>query len=542
VPHVLVLGGGYVGCGVARELAPLVKQGTIDVTVVSRENFHSFHGFIGEMLTGRIAPGHMLSPARRIFSPAQSHIAEIERLDLEAKKVVASRRVDGRRTELTWDHLVLAFGITDRLDVYPGLEEHAFRLKTYPDAFRLRNHILHMFELAEVERDDEERRRLLTFFIAGGGFAGTEVAGELADFGRLLTKREYPRIDRSEVRVVLVEPGGTIVPEMSQQRPRLIEKAMARQRELGVEVRLNTLVEAVSPNEVKLSTGERVPTRTVISAVGTKPNPHVERLEVEKDERGRIVVDPELRVPGLENVWAGGDCAAVPRGPGGETFPPMGIHALGHGRHIGHNVAAAINGAAPTPIGANRKPEGASIGRRYGIAAIGRFELSGLPAWLIWRALLTYHLPSRDRRLRMLADWLIWPLVGRDVVEMRVDRPSDYEVQQNRFQEGEEIAAEGYSTRYVHVIVEGEVDLVEVGRDGTGDRVLKTLGPGDQFGVHWIESFEPEKAFAKTEVRTIALRRDQAPRLQEVLRSAEKLIAHSGHFPAIPPDMERPRE
>jgi NADH:ubiquinone reductase (H+-translocating) len=263
---------------------------------------------------------------------------------------------------------------------------------------------------------------------------------------------------------------------------------------------------------------------------------------VEKDERGRIVVDPELRVPGLENVWAGGDCAAVPRGPGGETFPPMGTHALGHGRQIGRNVAAVIKGEAPQAIGPNRKPEAASIGRRYGIAAVGRFELSGLPAWLIWRALLTYHLPSRDRRLRMFADWLIWPLVGRDVVEMRVDRPSDYEVQQNRFQPGEEIAAEGFSTRYVHVIVEGEVELVEVARGDGAETVLKTIGPGDQFGVSWMESFEPEKAVAKTEVRTIALRRDQAPRLQAVLRSAEQLIAHSGHFPAIGPDMGRPPE
>src|SRR5258708_29167234 len=152
-PHVLVLGGGYVPITVTRHLRKQMRRGEIDLTVVSRENFHSFHGFIGEMITGRIGPSSMLSPSRRIFAPARVHVGEIEQIDLDARKVVTSRHLDGARFELEYDHLVLSLGTEEQLDLYPGLAEHAFKLKKYDDCFRLKNHILEMFELADIETD-----------------------------------------------------------------------------------------------------------------------------------------------------------------------------------------------------------------------------------------------------------------------------------------------------------------------------------------------------------------------------------------------------
>ena len=213
-PHVLVLGGGYVPITLTRALRRSVARGELDVTVVSRDNFHTFHGFVGEMITGRIGPSSMLSPVRRIFAPAKVHVAEIESIDLDARKVVTSRHLDGARFELDYDHLVLCLGSSENLDAYPGLAEHAFKLKTFKDCLALKNHILEMFELADIERDPAERRRLLTFVVAGGGYAGTEIAGELADFVRLLTKREYSGIRRDECRVVIVHPGPTLLPEL----------------------------------------------------------------------------------------------------------------------------------------------------------------------------------------------------------------------------------------------------------------------------------------------------------------------------------------
>ena len=542
-PKVLILGGGYAAIYACKALAPAINAGRLDATVVSRENFHVFHGFVGEMLTGRVSPSHILSPARRIFPPAKVHVAEIQKIDLKRQTVTTSRNLDGNRFELDYDHLVVCLGSIDRFEAYPGLAEHAFRLKTYEDVLRLRNHIITMFELADIEKDPTERRRLLTFFIAGGGYAGTEIAGELADLAKRLTKREYRSIDPGECRFVLVHPGPTILPELygddgsgAAAHPKLVEFGMKRMRELGVEVMTRTKVTAASPNEVSLSNGERVPTRTIISAVGTKVPPVVEALNVPKDERGRIKTDAAIRVEGFDNVWACGDNAAVrlPNSFGmdtGRTCPPVALYAMMQGGRIGKNIDRVVQGRKPRPFRFVGLGQGASVGKRSAVVELKGIEITGLPAWLIWRLLLAYFFPSWDRRLRLFTDWMIWPLVGRDIVELRTSPPGEYEVRHNVFQPGEVVAQEERTGKYIHVIVEGEVEILN--KDGDLEQVLDVLGPGDHFGTRWMSSFDLEVARARTQVRTVALRRDQAPRLQEVLRSAGQLVAESGHFPAI---------
>lgn len=544
VPRVLVLGGGYAAIYIARALKPAIEAGKIEATVVSRENYHVFHGFVGEMLTGRVSPSHILSPARRIFPPANVHIGEIQKINLRTKTVTTARSIDGARVELEYDHVVIALGSVDRAEAYPGLAEHAYKLKTYEDVLRLRNHIISMFELADIERDADERRRLLTFFIAGGGFAGTEVAGELSDLAQRLTRREYKRVRADEVRVVLVHPGPTILPEMqgAEGHPKLVDYAMRRMRELGVEVLTSTKVAAATPNHVDLSNGDRVPTRTIISAVGTKPPPVVGSLPVEKDSRGRIVVDSTLRVPGHEGVWAAGDntAAPLPFSRKGETCPPVAIYAMYEGQRIGKNIVRAVDGRSPKKFRFPGIGQGASVGRRSAVVELRGIEMTGLPAWLIWRLLLTFYFPSWDRRLRLMTDWLIWPLVGRDIVELRTVPQGEYEVRQNVFQPGEIVAEEERTGRYIHIIVEGEVEIVNA-QDGL-EQVLSVLGPGDHFGARWMNSFELEHARAKGVVRTVSMRRDQAPRLQEVLKTAGQLVAESGHFPAIVPSAKPPPE
>jgi len=226
-----------------------MRHGVVDVTVVSRTNYSCFHGLIAEMITGRISPGAVASPARRIFAPARIHVAEIESIDLGAHRVMTSRSLDGARQELEFDHAVLALGSAENIDAYPGLREHAFKLKSFEDCLRLRNHIIEMFELADVETDHEERRRLLTFFIAGGGYSGSEVAGELADYARLLTRKEYSGISRDEVRIVVVHPGPTLLPELygsgnlereAKSFPGLVEFATKHIEKLGCELMLDT--------------------------------------------------------------------------------------------------------------------------------------------------------------------------------------------------------------------------------------------------------------------------------------------------------------
>jgi NADH:quinone reductase (non-electrogenic) len=534
-PHVLMLGGGYVAITLTRGLRAAIRRGDLEATVVSRENFHTFHGFVGEMVTGRIGVGNMLSPARRIFPPSAVHVAEIESIDLANRRVVTSRHLDGARTELQYDHLVLGLGTTENLERYPGLAEHAFKLKAYGDCLRLRNHLLEMFELAEIESDPEERRRLLTFVVAGGGYAGTELAGELADFGRLLSGREFSRIRPGEWRVVLVHPGRTIMPELhgtssfergARAHPRLVEYATRHARSLGVELVTETSVAAATPNEVILSDGTDLPTRTIVSAVGTRAQPVLDELDLPRDDRGRIVTDRYLRVEGHEHVWAGGDCAAVPH-PHGGTCPPVGLYALKHGARIAANIEHSVARRPLDPFTYSAFAAGVSIGRRTAVGEVLGIPLRGKLAWVLWRSILVYFLPTWDRRLRLLADWLIWPVVGRDVVELDHEARSEYEVRHQAFGKGEVLADAARPVRYVHVILEGDVELV---RDGD---VIAVLHPGDHFGRKVLELRGASSARAATRARTISLREDQANQLQDVLAATGRLAARTGSFPTI---------
>jgi NADH:ubiquinone reductase (H+-translocating) len=542
-PRVVVLGGGYVAVKLCHALRKPVAQRQIDLTVVSSSTHHVFHGFVGEMVTGRVSPTNILSPVRRLFAPAKVHVGEIQTVDLEARRAVVARGIDGQRTEISWDHVVLALGTEDRTDAYPGLEEHAFKLRAYADCFALKNHVIDMFELADVEVDPEERRRLLTFFIAGGGFAGVEVAGELADLARRLVGEgnEYPSLRYDECRFVLVHPEPTILTELLA-FPGLVRRATKRIEALGVELRASTRVAFATPQQVTLSNGERVPTRTIISAVGTRPNPLVAGFDLEKDTRGRIRVQRTGLVAGRSDIWAGGDCAAFPMPKGGDS-PSVALYAYKHGEHIGRNLGRVlVEGTPPQPFKWPGLAQGASVGRRWAVGEVKGIQVTGLPAWLTWRLLLTYYFPSWDRRLRLFADWLIWPVVGRDIVAPHVGERGDYDILHNVFEPGEVIVSEERAGRYIHIIIEGEVELLPaVGTPGADPAAysgtpLATLGPGDHFGQRWLEASESEVARAKTVVRTLAVRRDQAPRLQEVMRSAGRLVAESGHFPVIIPD------
>jgi len=537
-PHVVVLGGGYVAINLCRALAKSIAERRVDVTVVAGENYHTYHGFVGEMISGRVSPSHILSPVRRLFAPARVQVGEIQTIDLPNRRAIVARQIDGQRREVTWDHVVVCLGVTDRTDAYPGLAEHAFRLREYRECFRLKNHVLTMFEQAETEEDPEERRRLLTFFMAGGGYAGTEVAGELSDFARRLTRREYPGVRYEECRFVLVHPGPTILPELygddgtgAKAHPRLVEYAGRRIEELGVEVRTETRVAFATPNEVTLSNGERIPTRTIISSVGTRPHQIVEGLDLPKDASGRIRVTRTGQVVGHQDIWAGGDNAAFPMPRGGDS-PPVALYAYEHGKRIGRNLRRTlVDRRRPKPFRFPGIGQGASIGNRSGVAEIYGVELTGLACWLVWRLMLTMYFPGWDRRLHLMADWLIWPLVGRDVVSMRVGEGSDYEVHHNVYQPGEIIVTEQRAGAFIHIIVDGEVEILHSHRGL--EAVLSTLAPGDHFGQRWLESSDTESARAKTIVRTLSLRREQAPRLQEVISTAGRLVDGSWHQPIV---------
>jgi NADH:ubiquinone reductase (H+-translocating) len=386
-PRVVCLGGGYVALFLVKALRRAVRRGEVDLTIVSRNNFHTFHGFVPEMLGNRIQAGQIISPARRLFSPARFHNAHVEAIDVGRRVVTTSRRLDGRQFELPYDHLVLGLGARDDLERYPGLAEHALTLTDYSGSLKARNHIIAAMEMAAIETDPRERARLLTFVVVGGGYGGVEVATELDDYLRGLTRRDFPTVAATEIRVVLVYSGDRLLGELEARQPKLQRWAERFIRErTGIELRPGRRVTAATPTDAVLDDGERLPTRTLISCTGTAQSPLFDTLPYDRDARGRLVTDVFVRVVGATDVWAGGDCAAVPH-PRGGTNPPLAIFAMATGWRIGRNILRTIRGESPRPYRFTELGDACALGRRRAVAHVRGIRVTGFPAWLLWARL-----------------------------------------------------------------------------------------------------------------------------------------------------------
>src|SRR6185436_936809 len=259
--RVVCLGGGWVAIYLARSLRPAIRRGQVELTVVSRDNYATIHGLIAEMLTCKVQPQQINASVRELIAPAHLHNAEIESVDLNRKEILTRRSLDGRAYTLPYDHLVVGLGSVEDLSRYAGIAEHTFPLKTFANCYRLRNHLLSVLEMAAIERNLEERRRLLCFVVAGGNYAGVEVACDLVDYFRLLARTKYPELKPDEFRVVLLEIGARLLPELGTRHPNLVAYAEKQVARLGIEVRLNQGLKAATPDAAVLNSGEGIPSR-----------------------------------------------------------------------------------------------------------------------------------------------------------------------------------------------------------------------------------------------------------------------------------------
>jgi mannose-6-phosphate isomerase-like protein (cupin superfamily) len=289
---------------------------------------------------------------------------------------------------------------------------------------------------------------------------------------------------------------------------------------------LETRVVGATATDVYLSNGTSVPTRTIVSTVGMRANPLVEALEVERDGRGRVVTDAFLRVPGREGLWAVGDCAAIPH-PDGGTCPPVALYAGHQGLRVGRNVVRAVRGARLKPYRKAVRMQGVSIGGRTAVGEIRGIGLRGRIPWLIWRLVLRRVVPTRERRVRVAVDWLLTPFLGRDIVQVGPTDRDDYDVRHTVFQPGEALVERDRPVRFVHIVVEGEADVLR------GGEVVGSIGAGDHCGRKWLELREADAVRARTLVRTVSLRSDEANRLQDVLLSTERLVADTRSQPVL---------
>ncbi len=507
-PHVLCVGGGWVAVKLVRSMRPALWAGKADMTVVSRDNYLTIHGLVAEALTGKVPLHQIIAPARRVFRPARFHNAEVEAIDLKSRTVTTTRALDGRPYTLKYDHLVLGVGAVDDLSRYPGIAEHALQLKTFWDIFRARSHLVSMLEMAEIEPEPSERRRLLTVVIAGGNYAGVEAACDLAVWYRLMARTDYPRVQAEEARVVIVHSGDRILPELANRYPGLVRFAERRLGQLGVELRLGTRVAAATPDEAVLSSGERIPTRSIVSCTGIAAAPLLDTLPCERDDRGRIETDNCLRVRGEDHLWAAGDCAAVPH-PSGGTCPQLAHHAAAGGTRIAWNIRRVLGGKAPRPFPFGGIGEACCLGHRSAIAQLFGVPVAGFPAWLGWRFIVfSMFMPSWGRRVRLLFDWCATPLLGREIVNPRAT--GRLNIEPAVFEAGQVVVREGDPARRLFLLQEGEAEVV---RNEPEESVLETLGSGDRFGVEATLAGDgryPATLRARTRVRLLALSRTAA--------------------------------
>lgn len=406
---IVILGGGYGGAYCAQRLDPAGAE----VLLLDRNNYFVFFPLLIEAGTGSLEPRHAVVPIRAFLRSGEFRMAEVTGVDLGRRSV--SYRLVGADDdqEVHYDHLVVALGSVTRLPPVPGLAEHGCRMKSLADAVGLRDRAIAMLELANATDDPATRRMLLHFVVVGANFTGVEVAGEFEMFLRQGARR-YRHVDPAEISITLVELGDRILAALD---PDLGEYAAANLKRRGVAIRLQTTVSAIEPRRVTLSTGDPLEAGTVIWCAGIEPNPAVKGWGLPTDQRGYILCEPDLRVRGMDRVWAIGD-GAVNLDAAGNAYPATAQHAVAQGVHLARNLAAALRGKATTPLRYRSKGSLAALGCRTGVAKVFGVKLSGFPAWWLWRTVYLLRMPGLSRKVRVALDWTIDLLFSRDYVQL----------------------------------------------------------------------------------------------------------------------------
>jgi NADH dehydrogenase len=413
--RILVLGGGFAGAYAALQLEKHLGQlPDVEVVLIAKENFVLFTPMLHEVAGSDVGVTHVVQPLRMMLRHTQAVIAEIESIDLARKTVHIVHRDLRQSFDLSYDQLVLALGSITNFYRTPGIEEHALTMKTLGDAIVLRNRVIEALDVADNHPDVTERKRMLTVLVTGGGFAGVETVGAVNDLLREAMKF-YRNLRPDMLRVVLVQAGGAILPELGE---RLGRYAQEKLKQRGVEVRVNTSVASYDGREAVLSDGTRISTRLVVWTAGVTPPPLLSRLSCAV-QRGHIVADEYLRVPGWPGVWALGDCASVPDffNPG-KFCPPTAQHATRQATVLASNIVAGMKGRPPRPFKFKTLGLLATIGRRTGVAEILGMRFSGLIAWLMWRAIYLGKLPGLQKKVRVALDWTLDLFFSKDIVEL----------------------------------------------------------------------------------------------------------------------------
>ncbi|HLU65552.1 MAG TPA: NAD(P)/FAD-dependent oxidoreductase [Kofleriaceae bacterium] len=392
LPEVVIIGGGFGGLYAARSL----RRAPVRVTLIDRRNHHLFQPLLYQVATAGLNPADIAYPIRGILRRQRNaHVllAEARAIDLDRRRVL----IDGGA--LPYDYLIVATGATHSYFGHPEWSAVAPGLKSVEDALEIRARVFLAFEAAEREKDPERVREWLTFVVVGGGPTGVELAGALSEIALHSLKRDFRSFDPAMARVILLEGRDRVLPPY----PEKLSEAARRQLErLGVEVRTDALVTDIDERGVSIG-DERIPARTVLWGAGVAASPLARSLGVPLDRAGRVLVEPDLTVPGHPEVFVVGDLAAARHDDG--MVPGVAPAAIQGGKYAARTIRRDLKGKPREPFRYRDKGSLATIGRAAAVADLGRIKLTGFLAWLAWWAVHIFFLIGFRSRVLVMFGW-----------------------------------------------------------------------------------------------------------------------------------------
>jgi NADH dehydrogenase len=392
-PSVVIVGGGFGGLYAARAL----RQAPVRVTIVDRRNHHVFQPLLYQVASAALSPGDIASPIRWILRGQENvdvALAEVSAVDTRNRRLVLT---DG---ELQYDYLILASGATHAYFGHPEWQHTAPGLKTLEDALEIRRRTLLAFERAEREPDPVKRQRLLTFVVIGGGPTGVEMAGALAEISRQSLARDFRHFDPSSARIFLLEAGSSVLATFPE---RLREAARADLTRLGVNVRTGKAVTNVGPGRVAAG-DEIIEAETIIWAAGVAASPLGATLNVPLDRAGRVLIQPDLTIPGHQEVFVIGDLASL-TGADGKPLPGVAQVAIQMGKHAARNIVRAVERQPYRQFEYKDLGNMATIGRASAVADFGWMTMKGSMGWLAWLFVHILNLIGFRNRLVVMVQW-----------------------------------------------------------------------------------------------------------------------------------------
>ena len=517
--RVIIVGGGFGGVTLAQYLEKKVSS-DVEIVLISSENFLVFTPMLAEVIGRSISPLHMSVVGRQMVRHSTWLTAQVTDIDLQTR-LVRYTGEGGEKASLTYDHLVLACGSIVNMNMLPGLAAYAYPMKTLGDAFYFANDLISRFEEAAVETDAARRRQLLTFVVIGGGFTGVEVAGAITEVASHMS-RFYPRLRGSRANIILLQHGNALIPELN--APSLSQAAFDQLRKAGVDVRLNSGAQEVTSAGVRLKSGELIESATVVSTVGTSPNPLMQKLGLPL-QGGRLVTNPDMSVPGASNVWALGDCAMIPNAQDQRPSPPTAQFAMRQAKQLAANLVRTFEGQPTRPFYFKNLGMLASLGNRKAVAEILGVRISGFIAWLMWRAIYLEKLPTLARKLEVMVDWTWTALFPPNIVQMQTARTGA--VGLAHYAQGEFVYRKGDPAGNVFAIQSGTAGVYL--DDSAQPAVI--LRPGEHFGErspsgngHVVHGASVK---AETPLDLITIRHNDLDRISQTVTSLRAMTRRS---------------